>query len=118
MYDQLAAVPVCSHFNRSDNTFIIRLIGHITNRVAIADILRDPVEHGNDIGQLRRFEERERVPHKRHKITAEDWRNRARWGAYREAVVERIERTSTSYSPWTIVEAEDKYWGRIKTLYR
>jgi polyphosphate kinase 2 (PPK2 family) len=27
-----------------------------------------------------------------------------------------IERTSTSYSPWTIVEAEDKYWGRIKTL--
>jgi polyphosphate kinase 2 (PPK2 family) len=66
--------------------------------------------------QLRRFEERERVPHKRHKITTEDWRNRARWGAYREAVVEMIERTSTSYSPWTIVEAEDKYWGRIKTL--
>jgi polyphosphate:AMP phosphotransferase len=66
--------------------------------------------------QLRRFEERERVPHKRHKITADDWRNRARWEAYREAVVEMIERTSTSYSPWTIVEAEDKYWGRIKTL--
>ena len=66
--------------------------------------------------QLRRFEERERVPHKRYKITADDWRNRARWGAYREAVVEMIERTSTSYSPWTIVEAEDKYWGRIKTL--
>jgi AMP-polyphosphate phosphotransferase len=66
--------------------------------------------------QLRRFEERERVPHKRHKITPDDWRNRARWGAYREAVVEMIERTSTSYSPWTIVEAEDKYWGRIKTL--
>jgi len=66
--------------------------------------------------QLRRFEERERVPHKRHKITAEDWRNRARWEAYRAAVVETIERTSTSYSPWTIVEAEDKYWGRIKTL--
>jgi polyphosphate:AMP phosphotransferase len=66
--------------------------------------------------QLRRFEERERVPHKRHKITAEDWRNRARWGAYHEAVVEMIERTSTSYAPWTIVEAEDKYWGRIRTL--
>ncbi len=47
---------------------------------------------------------------------ADDWRNRARWEAYREAVVEMIERTSTSYSPWTIVEAEDKYWGRIKTL--
>ena len=66
--------------------------------------------------QLRRFEERERVAYKRYKITAEDWRNRARWGEYREAVVEMIERTSTSYSPWTIVEADDKYWGRIKTL--
>lgn len=66
--------------------------------------------------QLRRFEERERVPHKRHKITADDWRNRARWEAYREAVVEMIERTSTGYAPWTIIEAEDKYWGRIKAL--
>jgi AMP-polyphosphate phosphotransferase len=72
--------------------------------------------HISPEGQLRRFEERERVPHKRHKITPDDWRNRARWDAYREAVVEMIERTSTSYSPWTIVEAEDKYWGRIKTL--
>ena len=66
--------------------------------------------------QLRRFQEREKVPHKRYKITKEDWRNRARWEAYREAVVEMIEQTSTSYSPWTIVEAEDKYWGRIRTL--
>lgn len=66
--------------------------------------------------QLRRFEERERVPHKRHKITAEDWRNRSRWAAYREAAVEMIERTSTRSSPWTIVEAEDKLWGRVKTL--
>ncbi|MCI0626408.1 MAG: polyphosphate:AMP phosphotransferase [Acidobacteria bacterium] len=66
--------------------------------------------------QLRRFEERERVPHKRHKITPEDWRNRSQWGAYRDAVVEMIERTSTSYAPWTIVEAEDKLWARIKTL--
>lgn len=66
--------------------------------------------------QLRRFQERERVPHKRHKITAEDWRNRGRWNAYRTAVVEMIERTSTSYAPWTIVEAEDKLWARVKTL--
>lgn len=66
--------------------------------------------------QLRRFEERERLPYKRHKITEEDWRNRARWGAYREAVVEMIERTSTPHAPWTIVEAEDKLWARVKTL--
>ncbi|MEW5978545.1 MAG: polyphosphate:AMP phosphotransferase [Acidobacteriota bacterium] len=66
--------------------------------------------------QLRRFEEREKTPHKRHKITPDDWRNRQKWNVYREAVVEMIERTSTPYGPWTIVEAEDKLWARIRTL--
>jgi polyphosphate kinase 2 (PPK2 family) len=51
-----------------------------------------------------------------YKITAEDWRNRTKWNAYRAAVAEMIERTSTSYAPWTIVEAEDKLWARIRTL--
>ncbi len=66
--------------------------------------------------QLRRFEERERTPHKNYKITADDWRNRARWPAYRDAVAEMIERTSTAHAPWTIIEAEDKLWARVKTL--
>jgi AMP-polyphosphate phosphotransferase len=66
--------------------------------------------------QLRRFLERERITYKRYKITADDWRNRLKWNAYRDAVSEMIERTSTSYAPWTIVEAEDKLWARIKTL--
>jgi polyphosphate:AMP phosphotransferase len=66
--------------------------------------------------QLRRFEEREKIPYKMYKITAEDWRNRTKWNAYRAAVAEMIERTSTSYAPWTIVEAEDKLWARIRTL--
>ena len=66
--------------------------------------------------QLRRFKEREAIPHKMYKITAEDWRNRTRWNAYRAAVAEMLERTSTSYGPWTVVEAEDKLWARIKTL--
>jgi polyphosphate kinase 2 (PPK2 family) len=66
--------------------------------------------------QLRRFQEREKVPHKRYKITEEDWRNRAKWNVYRDAVIEMIERTSTNYAPWTILEAEDKFWARIKAL--
>lgn len=66
--------------------------------------------------QLRRFEEREKTPHKRYKITVEDWRNRAQWHLYRTAAAEMIERTSTSYGPWTIIEAEDKLWARVKTL--
>jgi AMP-polyphosphate phosphotransferase len=66
--------------------------------------------------QLRRFEEREKTPHKLYKITMEDWRNREKWNDYRRAAAEMIERTSTTYAPWTIVEAEDKLWARIKTL--
>ncbi len=45
--------------------------------------------------QLRRFQEREKVGYKRHKITDEDWRNRGNWSAYRQAVHDMIERTST-----------------------
>jgi polyphosphate kinase 2 (PPK2 family) len=66
--------------------------------------------------QLRRFEERERTPHKKHKITDDDWRNRLKWNEYREAVTEMLERTTTTYAPWTIVEADHKLWARIKTL--
>jgi len=66
--------------------------------------------------QLRRFEERQVTSYKQYKITEEDWRNRAMWDGYRVAVTEAIERTSTSYAPWTIIEGEDKLWARIKAL--
>jgi polyphosphate kinase 2 (PPK2 family) len=38
--------------------------------------------------QLRRFREREGMPHKQWKITEEDWRNREKIDKYREAVEE------------------------------
>ena len=66
--------------------------------------------------QLRRFRERERVAHKRFKITPEDWRNREKWGAYEAAVCEMIDRTSSSIAPWTLVEANNKQFARIKVL--
>jgi polyphosphate:AMP phosphotransferase len=66
--------------------------------------------------QLRRFKEREQIEYKRYKITEEDWRNREKWDAYRQAVVDMLQNTSTTYAPWTIVEANDKLWARIRTL--
>lgn len=66
--------------------------------------------------QLRRFKAREKTPFKRFKITPDDWRNRRKWSPYEEAVADMIERTSTEIAPWTIVEAEDKYFGRVKIL--
>ncbi|HQV11433.1 MAG TPA: polyphosphate:AMP phosphotransferase [Nitrospira sp.] len=66
--------------------------------------------------QLRRFREREAEPHKRYKITPEDWRNRERWDDYERAVCDMIDRSSTENAPWTLVEANNKYYARIKVL--
>jgi len=66
--------------------------------------------------QLRRFEERAQTAFKRYKIGPEDWRNREKWGAYREAVNEMVERTSTENSPWKLVEANDKRHARVEVL--
>jgi polyphosphate:AMP phosphotransferase len=66
--------------------------------------------------QLRRFKERERSPYKRWKLTADDWRNRKKRDQYALAVNEMVERTSTRAAPWTLVEADDKYYARIKVL--
>jgi polyphosphate:AMP phosphotransferase len=66
--------------------------------------------------QLRRFQERQDSPFKRFKITAEDWRNREKWAAYESAICDMLDRTSTGIAPWTLVESEDKNFGRIKIL--
>ena len=66
--------------------------------------------------QLRRFHDRQNTPAKQWKITDEDWRNREKWKQYGACVVEMLERTSTSYAPWTILEANCKLYARIKAL--
>lgn len=66
--------------------------------------------------QLERFEMRQRTPGKQWKITEEDWRNREKWDAYEEAVNEMIQKTSTSYAPWYILESVDKKYARLKAL--
>ncbi len=66
--------------------------------------------------QLERFQQREAIPFKRFKITEDDWRNREKWELYRAAVGEMVDRTSTEVSPWTLVEANDKRWARVKVL--
>jgi polyphosphate kinase 2 (PPK2 family) len=66
--------------------------------------------------QLRRFQARAEIPFKQFKITDEDWRNREKWGLYRQAVGDMVDRTSTARAPWTLVEAEDKRYARLKVL--
>ncbi|MNN37151.1 Polyphosphate kinase 2 [compost metagenome] len=66
--------------------------------------------------QLERFQEREQIPFKRFKITEDDWRNREKWDDYRGAVGDMVDRTSTEIAPWTLVEANDKRYARVKVL--
>jgi len=66
--------------------------------------------------QLRRFQERKNSPYKQWKITDEDWRNREKRPKYEPAVNEMLRRTSTPHAPWTILEANCKYYARIKAL--
>lgn len=66
--------------------------------------------------QEKRFKLREETPEKKWKITDEDWRNRAKWEEYEKAVDEMVVRTSTSYAPWIIVEANSKLYARVKVL--
>lgn len=66
--------------------------------------------------QLKRFKEREKIEFKRFKITDEDWRNREKWDDYHQAVCDMVDRTSTGEAPWTLVEANDKNFARVKVL--
>ena len=68
--------------------------------------------------QLKRFEERQRIGYKAWKLTDEDWRNREKWGAYEDAAEEMLVKTSTTLAPWILVEANDKYWARVKVMSR
>jgi AMP-polyphosphate phosphotransferase len=72
--------------------------------------------HVSKAEQLARFKERQKDAARRYKITDEDWRNREKWDQYYGAVSDMITQTSTASAPWTIVEAQDKLWARVKCL--
>ncbi|MGE5475987.1 MAG: polyphosphate:AMP phosphotransferase [Bacteroidales bacterium] len=66
--------------------------------------------------QLARFNQRGEIEYKKWKLTDEDWRNREKWGDYEAAVNDMVEKTSTTVAPWTLVEANDKPFARVKVL--
>jgi len=56
------------------------------------------------------------TPHKRFKISEEDWRNRVNWELYAAAGEDMIALTSTEAGPWTLVESNSKRFSRVKIL--
>jgi AMP-polyphosphate phosphotransferase len=92
----------------------------------IVDFERQMLNHGTVFAkfwldvtqeeQLRRFKERERVLWKQHKLTDEDWRNREKYDAYRDAVEEMLDRCGPPDAPWSAIAGNDKRHARVAIL--
>ncbi|WOE30589.1 MULTISPECIES: phosphate--AMP phosphotransferase [unclassified Acinetobacter] len=66
--------------------------------------------------QEKRFTARQSMPHKRFKITDEDWRNRSHWDEYLQQAADLLQRTNTQYAPWHVIATNDKYRARLDVL--
>lgn len=63
--------------------------------------------------QVHRFRDRLTNPHKRWKLSYEDFRNRDRWREYEAAIEDMMEQTSVKHSRWHLVPANNKPFARI-----
>ncbi|HYI39877.1 MAG TPA: polyphosphate kinase [Allosphingosinicella sp.] len=82
-----------------DGTHIVKLFFHVT-RETQDERLKARLDH----------------PWKRWKVTADDFRNRARREDYLEAAGEMFERTNTRWGPWTVIDGNNKKAARIAAL--
>jgi polyphosphate kinase 2 (PPK2 family) len=64
--------------------------------------------------QKRRFKKLEKNPLKSWHVQPEDWDHHRKYKEYVVAIEEMLERTDTEWGPWTIVEATDRRWARVK----
>jgi polyphosphate kinase 2 (PPK2 family) len=66
--------------------------------------------------QKRRFEKIEKDPLEAWHVQPEDWEHHRKYDRYLTAVEEMLERTETEWGPWTIVEATDRRYERVKVI--
>jgi polyphosphate kinase 2 len=66
--------------------------------------------------QLKRFEERVNNPIKRWKFSEMDFKSRGMWKEYSEAKDRMLSHTSTDFSPWYVVDADDKKKARLNCI--
>ncbi len=66
--------------------------------------------------QRKRFKECEADPQLRWKITKEYWRHHRDYKKWVKAVEEMLQKTDTPHAHWTIVEANDLRWARVKVF--
>jgi polyphosphate kinase 2 (PPK2 family) len=67
--------------------------------------------------QLKRFKRREKDPLKSWKLTDEDWRNRDKADAYKQAVEDMVDRTSVEpHATWHLIPADSKRYARVAVI--
>ncbi len=66
--------------------------------------------------QRRRLRKMEEDPAERWKVEKEDWRRNRRYDQWLVSVEEMLGRTDTPAAPWTVVEATDARWTRVKVF--
>jgi polyphosphate kinase 2 (PPK2 family) len=50
------------------------------------------------------------------RVRPEDWERHRKYKQFLQAAEDMLEKTHSDFAPWTIVEATDKYWARIKVF--
>jgi polyphosphate kinase 2 (PPK2 family) len=66
--------------------------------------------------QRRQLIQRMRDPLKRWKLSYDDFRNRARWSDYVQAIEDMFDQTSTKPAPWHAIPSDDKPAARAEAL--
>ncbi|HEY0164488.1 MAG TPA: polyphosphate kinase [Sphingomicrobium sp.] len=83
----------------ASGTLIVKLFFHVTQET-----------------QDKRLAARLDDPWKRWKVTAEDFRNRARRADYLKALADMFRETDTRWAPWTAIDGNNKKAARIAAL--
>jgi AMP-polyphosphate phosphotransferase len=66
--------------------------------------------------QRKRLRAMEEDPARRWKVAKEDWQRNRDYDRWARAVHDMLFRTTTEWAPWTVVEATDARWTRVKVF--
>ena len=66
--------------------------------------------------QWKRFQSRSENPLKQWKLSPVDQRSRSKWDQYTFYKTEMFSRTHTAFSPWTIIQANNKKAARLESI--
>jgi AMP-polyphosphate phosphotransferase len=72
--------------------------------------------HISQAEQRRRLRALEKDPLERWRVEKEDWRRNRRYDRWVVAIEEMLAKTDSPHAPWTVVEATDARWTRVKVF--